>query len=94
MNEETLKKIKDEEVRLAVAELLEQRNKAQQELETARQTAKALKEKADKLEVVNTDLYARVVAGTVDNNKKQGQEVKQKTFSQVADDIAQKLKAK
>lgn len=94
MNEETLKKIKDEEVRLAVAELLEQRNKAQLELETARQTAKALKEKADKLEVVNTDLYARVVAGTVDNNKKQEQEVKPKSLGEVANEIAQKLKAK
>ena len=89
--ENVLKKIKDEDVRLAVTQLIEEKEAQALELETARNTAKTLKERVEKLEVVNTDLYARVVVGSVDTKE---QEVKPKSIDEIGDDIVAKLKAK
>jgi Zn-dependent oligopeptidase len=89
--ENVLNKIKDEDVRLAVTKLIEEKEAQALELETARKTAKALQQRVEKLEVVNTDLYARVVAGTVDTKQ---EDVKPKTLDEIADDIAKKLKTK
>lgn len=89
--ENVLNKIKDEDVRLAVTKLIEEKEAQALELETARKTAKALQQRVEKLEVVNTDLYARVVAGTVDTKQ---EDVKSKTLDEIGDDIAKKLKAK
>ncbi len=89
--ENVLKKIKDEDVRLAVTQLIEEKEAQALELETARNTAKTLKQRVEKLEVVNTDLYARVVVGSVDTKE---QEVKPKSLDEIGDDIVAKLKAK
>lgn len=89
--ENVLKKIKDEDVRLAVTQLIEEKEAQALELETARNTAKTLKQRVEKLEVVNTDLYARVVVGSVDTKQ---QEVKPKSLDEIGDDIVAKLKAK
>lgn len=89
--ENVLNKIKDEDVRLAVTKLIEEKEAQALELETARKTAKALQQRVEKLEVVNTDLYARVVAGTVDTKQ---EDVKPKTLEEIGDDIAKKLKTK
>lgn len=94
MEKTILDKITDEEVRQEIVRLLDEKAKKEAELETARQTAKLLKEKAEKLEVINTDLYSRVVAGTVVNDKKQETKEEPKTKVEVFSDIAQKLKAK
>ena len=89
--ENVLKKIKDEDVRLAVTQLIEEKEAQALELETARSTAKTLKQRVEKLEVVNTDLYARVVVGSVDTKQ---EEVKPKSLDEIGDDIVAKLKAK
>lgn len=89
--ENVLKKIKDEDVRLAVTQLIEEKEAQALELETARNTAKTLKQRVEKLEVVNTDLYARVVVGSVDTKQ---EEVKPKSLDEIGDDIVAKLKAK
>ena len=89
--ENVLKKIKDEDVRLAVTQLMEEKEAQALELETARNTAKTLKQRVEKLEVVNTDLYARVVVGSVDTKQ---EEVKPKSLDEIGDDIVAKLKAK
>ena len=85
-----LEKITDEAVRKEVVRVIEERDSAKQELELSNKTAKSLKDRNEKLEVINTDLYAKVISGRATEK----QEVKEITLDEATDNIVKKLKTK
>lgn len=85
-----LEKITDEAVRKEVVRVIEERDSAKQELELSNKTAKSLKDRNEKLEVINTDLYAKVISGRATEK----QEVKEITLDEATDSIVKKLRTK
>ncbi len=85
-----LEKITDEAVRKEVVRVIEERDSAKQELELSNKTAKSLKDRNEKLEVINTDLYAKVISGRATEK----QEVKEITLDEATDNIVKKLRTK
>lgn len=79
-----------EELKLKLAEEVEARTKVEQELETARETTQKLLEKNAKLQQINTDLFARTVAGQAETNDTK----KPKSFDDVVDNIVKNVKKK
>lgn len=79
-----------EELKLKLAEEVEARTKVEQELETARETTQKLLEKNVKLQQINTDLFARTIAGQVEAND----EKKTKSFDDAINNIVKNVKKK
>ena len=79
-----------EELKLKLAQEVEAKQKAVNELETARETTQKLLEETKRLKQVNADLFARTVAGSEDTTVKK----QPATIDEVADTIISKLKNK
>jgi regulator of replication initiation timing len=79
-----------EELKLKLAEAVEAQTQVEQELETARETTQKLLEKNAKLQQINTDLFARTVAGQVEANDTK----KPKSFDDAIDNIVKSVKKK
>lgn len=79
-----------EELKLKLVEEVEAKQKAVNELETARETTQKLLEETKRLKQVNADLFARTVAGSEDTTIKK----EPATIDEVADTIISKLKNK
>ena len=79
-----------EELKLKLVQETEAKQKAVNELETARETTQKLLEKTKRLEQINADLFARTVAGSEDTTVKK----QSATIDEVADTILGKLKNK
>lgn len=79
-----------EELKLKLAQEVEAKQKAVDELETARETTQKLLEETKRLKQVNADLFARTVAGSEDTTIKK----EPATIDEVADTIISKLKNK
>lgn len=79
-----------EELKLKLVQETEAKQKAVNELETARDTTQKLLEETNRLKQVNADLFARTVAGSKDTTIKK----EPATIDEVADTIISKLKNK
>lgn len=79
-----------EELKLKLVQETEAKQKAVNELETARETTQKLLEETNRLKQVNADLFARTVAGSKDTTIKK----EPATIDEVADTIISKLKNK
>ena len=79
-----------EELKLKLVQEMEAKQKAVDELETARETTQKLLEETKRLKQVNADLFARTVAGSQDTTIKK----ESATIDEVADTIISKLKNK
>ena len=79
-----------EELKLKLAQEVEAKQKAVDELETARETTQKLLEETKRLKQVNADLFARTVAGSQDTTIKK----EPATIDEIADTIISKLKNK
>lgn len=79
-----------EELKLKLAETVEAKEKAELELQTARETTQKLLEKNAKLQQINTDLFARTVAGQAEANDTK----KSKSFDDVVENIVKNVKKK
>ena len=79
-----------EELKLKLVQEVEAKQKAVDELETARETTQKLLEEMKLLKQVNADLFARTVAGSEDTTIKK----EPATIDEVADTIISKLKNK
>ena len=79
-----------EELKLKLVQEVEAKQKAVDELETARETTQKLLEEMKRLKQVNADLFARTVAGSEDTTIKK----EPATIDEVADTIISKLKNK
>lgn len=79
-----------EELKLKLVQETEAKQKAVNELETARETTQKLLEETKRLKQVNADLFARTVAGSEDTTIKK----EPATIDDVADTIISKLKNK
>ncbi len=79
-----------EELKLKLAQEVEAKQKAIDELETARETTQKLLEETKRLKQVNADLFARTVAGSEDTTIKK----EPATVDEIADTIISKLKNK
>lgn len=79
-----------EELKLKLVQETEAKQKAVNELETARETTQKLLEETKRLKQVNADLFARTVAGSKDTTIKK----EPATIDEVADTIISKLKNK
>ena len=79
-----------EELKLKLVQEVEAKQKAIDELETARETTQKLLEETKRLKQVNADLFARTVAGSEDTTIKK----EPATIDEVADTIISKLKNK
>lgn len=79
-----------EELKLKLVQEMEAKQKAVDELETARETTQKLLEETKRLKQVNADLFARTVAGSQDTTIKK----QPATIDEVADTIISKLKNK
>jgi len=79
-----------EELKLKLVQEMEAKQKAVDELETARETTQKLLEETKRLKQVNADLFARTVAGSQDTTIKK----EPATIDEVADTIISKLKNK
>ena len=79
-----------EELKLKLVQETEAKQKAVNELETARDTTQKLLEETKRLKQVNADLFARTIAGSEDTTVKKDPA----TIDEVADTIISKLKNK
>lgn len=79
-----------EELKLKLVQEVEAKQKAIDELETARETTQKLLEETKRLKQVNADLFARTVAGSQDTTIKK----EPATVDEIADTIISKLKNK
>ena len=79
-----------EELKLKLAQEVEAKQKAVDELETARETTQKLLEETKRLKQVNADLFARTVAGSEDTTIKK----EPATIDEIADTIISKIKNK
>jgi hypothetical protein len=79
-----------EELKLKLVQEVEAKQKAIDELETARETTQKLLEETKRLKQVNADLFARTVAGSEDTTIKK----EPATVDEIADTIISKLKNK
>ena len=79
-----------EELKLKLVQEVEAKQKAVDELETARETTQKLLEETKRLKQVNADLFARTVAGSEDTTIKK----EPATIDEIADTIISKLKNK
>lgn len=79
-----------EELKLKLAQEVEAKQKAVDELETARETTQKLLEETKRLKQVNVDLFARTVAGSKHTTVKK----EPATIDEIADTIISKLKNK
>lgn len=85
-----MKELTIEELKLKLAQEVEEKQKVVDELETARETTQKLLEETKRLKQVNADLFARTVAGSQDTTIKK----EPATIEEVADTIISKLKNK
>lgn len=79
-----------EELKLKLVQEVEAKQKAIDELETARETTQKLLEETKRLKQINADLFARTVAGSQDTTIKK----EPATVDEIADTIISKLKNK
>lgn len=79
-----------EELKLKLAETVEAYAKVEQELATARETTEKLLEKNTKLQQINTDLFARTIAGQVEASEKK----KEITLDDAINNIVKNVKKK
>jgi hypothetical protein len=85
-----MEKLTIEELKLKLVQEVEAKQKAIDELETARETTQKLLEETKRLKQVNADLFARTVAGSQDTTTKK----EPATVDEIADTIISKLKNK
>lgn len=79
-----------EELKLKLTEAVEAKEQAVLELQTARETTQKLIDKNTQLQQINTDLFARTIAGQVEANDTK----KPKSFDDAIDNIVKSVKKK